>query len=184
MELQGHTLSDAEERILAACAGSAFRQIVWDINALYLVVGDACIKVEVVADAPPRAVRNDEYDEIVFVRVHVMPQCHHFETAGENGFWYRVLATDARIQVVEVARTAIRFPSGLVASPESINCDEAYVVADAGVVLTLDDGRVLPAVSLFNSFGFATWPETRLYQRAEVEAHMRGKYVLRAARPN
>jgi hypothetical protein len=178
--VEHYTLTDAEERLLASCVGSTFHQIVWDLNAVYLVTGETgCIKIEVVADAPPRGIRCDDYDEIVFIRMESLAPSPHFELAGEEGFWYRVVASESRIRAIEIARAAVGFPSGVVSSPDTTNGEGAHVIADAGVLITLEDDLVLPAVPLFNSFGFATWPETRLYQRAEVDALLEGKYSLR-----
>lgn len=179
MAAEGYTLTHSEERILASCVGSVFDQIVWDLNAVYLVSADtACIKIEVVADVPPPGVRSDEYDEVVFIRVDSFAPAPHFDSAGEEGFWYRVVASESRIRNVEIARAALCFPSGIVSSPNSIRDEDLYVLVDAGVLLTLDNDLIVPAVSLFNSFRFAMWPDARLYERAEVDSFVAGTYAL------
>lgn len=176
---EAYVLTSDEERLLASCVDGVFRQVVWDVNAVYLVRGETdCIKIEVTADGPPPNVRSGGYDEVVFIRVKVLPRSPHFASEGEDGLCYRVLAADVRIQAVKIARTAVVFPSGRPALPSTV--DEQSVTVDAGVLLTLDDGLVLPAVLLHNSFGFATWPELRLYPSDDVDECLERCYSLRA----
>lgn len=180
MEFRGYTLLEAEERILAKCIGRVFRQVVWDLNAVYMVAtGGDSVKIEVLADAPPPEMAAAEYDEVVFVRVDSLNRPPEFNAGGEEGFWYKVLGENTSIIAVDVARTAVQFPGGVTFLPTEVSAGHRHVLADAGVVLTLPGGSILPAVSLFNSFGFATWPEPRLYDRVEVDQHLKGKYSLR-----
>lgn len=51
------TLTAADEHLLGKLVGTRVRQIVWDLNALYLVGAGEALKVEVLADVPPTEVR-------------------------------------------------------------------------------------------------------------------------------
>lgn len=176
------TLTAADEHLLAKVVGTRVRQIVWDLNALYLVGAGDALKVEVLADAPPAEVRTDEYDELAYVHVEIVVPPPSFRSEGEEGYWYKVVAIEEEIRVIEVVRTTVCYPGGTIRRPGQSSGGQCCVTADVGVVVTLSHG-VIPAVARDNSFGFATWPEVRVYQREEVGDLLREKYELRPLQP-
>lgn len=105
-----------------------------------------------------------------------------FLNDGEEGYWYKVVAIDEEIRAIEVARTMVCYPSGTIRRPGQSSGDQRGVTADVGVVVTLSHG-VVPAIVKDNSFGFATWPEVRIYQRQELEELLREKYEFRPLPP-
>jgi hypothetical protein len=173
------TLTATDEHLLGRLIGTRVRQIVWDLNALYIVGAEEALKVEVLADAPPIEVRTDQYEELVYVDLETIVPPPSFRNDGEEGYWYKVVAIDEEIRGVEVARTMVCYPSGTTRRPDRFLADERGVTADVGVLVTLSRG-IVPAVVCENSFGFATWPEVRVYQREELAELLREKYVLRA----
>lgn len=175
-------LTAADEHLLGRLVGTLVRQIVWDLNALYLVGTEEAVKVEVLADVPPAEVRTDEYDELVYVRPGTVMPTPTFRNDGEEGYWYNVIAIDERIRAIEVARTMVCYPSGTIRHPGRFSTDQRVVTADVGVVVTLSQG-VVPAVVRDNSFGFAALPEIRIYRREELAELLRDKYELRSLAP-
>lgn len=171
------TLTPAEEKILGRLVGKRVRQLVWDLNAVYFVTDGDVLKVETLADHPGH-VSSDRYDEVMFIRVGVDERPPQFEDDGEAGHWYKVVARESQILNIEVARTAVVYPASVPRHPDSVAADERRVFADAGILVTLADG-VLPGILLSNSFGFATWPEVRLYTRDEALQWLRNDFALR-----
>lgn len=175
-------LTADDERVLGTLIGACVRQIVWDLNALYLVVAENALKVEVVAEVPPVEVRTDQYDEVVYVQLKLVMPAPTFRDEGEEGFWYKVVACREEIRAVEIARTTVWY-RGTIRPPGPVaGGDERCVIADVGVVITLSSG-VIPAVVRDNSFGFATWPEIRIYSREELPELLGSNYELRAVQP-
>lgn len=176
IDMRDFTLTSSHETLLGQLVGRHVRQIVWDLNALYVIRDRSALKVEVFADWPGSDVTADNHEEIVFIRPWQITPAPVFRATGEEGYWYTVVAEEADILGVEIVRMTVVFPSG-----RSVNCSVGTksVIADVGVILTLREG-VVPAVLLGNSFGFATWPEIRIYRREEVMQILGNACHLRA----
>jgi len=176
VEMPDFTLAPAHEALLGRLVGMRVQQIVWDVNALYVVLSGLAVKIEVFGDWPGPSVSSDKYDELVFVRPSRIAPSPIFMSTGEEGLWYKVVAQNTNICRVEVARTTVVFPGGQIVNPKM---DARGVLADVGVIFTLESG-VVPAVLLENSFGFATWPEIRCFERSEALSILGDAYQLRS----
>jgi hypothetical protein len=175
------TLAPEEESALLHQVGKAPVQLVWDLNAVFFVGVAGTLTVETFADCPTE-VASDEFDEVVFIRVSDDARGFRFCNEGEDGYWYRVVANNSPILSIEVARTCTTFPSGDTVSPASAECCGRSVLTDAGIIITLAEG-IVPAVQLGTSFGYAVWPEPRLYSRDEVMETLGADFEIRLLGP-
>ncbi len=175
-------LSAAEHRLLVSLQGTPVAQLVWDINAIYVVESDRTVKVSAIADRPSAA-DADTYDEATFIGVSIDRNSRTFHSQGEPGRWYQVVAESSRIVQIEIVRSYIGTPgSWLVPPAERETTAKTVTPVDCGILITTPEG-VLPAVQLGHSYGFAVWPEVRLYTREEVLTSLADKYEVRPVEP-
>ncbi|WP_444677956.1 hypothetical protein [Halomonas sp. E19] len=170
-------LSSAELHLLAGLQGLPVRQLIWDLNAIYFVSNQHTLKLEALADRPPTS-DADRYDEASYICVHEPETSGPFSDAGEEGYWYRVLARDIRVDKVELVRSYIGTPGSVLIRPNHRELSSVTVTpADCGALITTELG-ILPAVQLGHSFGFSHWPELRFYSRGEVKSELDGNYEI------
>src|SRR5690349_20864487 len=93
-------LPSDQRTLLRGLLGCRVRQLVWDLNAVYFVGAPEAtqtVKLECAADRPP-ASDAAEYDEAVYLVAELAPDAGPFHRDGEAGYWYRVVAEEARIE--------------------------------------------------------------------------------------
>lgn len=171
------TLSSEETERLMALLNLTVRQVVWDINAVYLVAHTGTTKFETVVRRP-ESPQPGEYDEAATIAVESLVKSPTFCNVGEEGFWYKVVAQDVVINHIEVVRTAVRMPGETLVAPHSRQEEGTAINAcDCGVLVTTSAG-VLPAVQVNNAFGFHNWPEVRMYKRDEIARVLDARYQI------
>ena len=162
--------------LLQRLVGKTIDQLVWDLNAVYFVAGKSTIKVETAAAAPIDGKPNAE---VMYITVeNERSRWRRFRVGGQRGYWYKVLATNKRIDNIELARTTVRLPSEVPQFPEiPVPQGEQAFVADAGILVSVE-GAVVPAIQLHNWFGYSMWAEPRLFTRDEALAELDNCYHL------
>lgn len=164
---------------LANLVGTRVRQLVWDLNAIYLVGASGALKVEA-ETRTPSSPDPSEFDEAACLAVGPETDGLVFRDAGEEGHWYRVVAADVLVERVEVVRTGLAMPGERVwALTAPAPPGSTVTPCDCGILITTPAG-VLPAVQTENAYGFMNWPEVRLYERAEVERSLGDRYQILA----
>jgi hypothetical protein len=134
------------------------------------------LKIESVADAPP-SLEPTRYDEAMCIRVSEEPAVD-FKEGGEGNYWYQVVASDERIQRVEIARTQVLMPTESVIAPHLwAPAGQLGTICDVGALITLTNG-VVPGVQRHNWFGFQHWPRIGIYDRMEALDLLGADYEL------
>lgn len=147
------TLHHASLQSLRSLIGQIADQIVWDINAIYVLNNAGGIKIEALSVGPVSP-ESDSFDEVFPVTVQSLNEPMHFLPQGEPGYAYRVLAANERITAVDIVRTCIRFPSEEIMPPSNFNDAEVGMnLVDCGVIIHTSAGA-LPAVQFHPAFGF------------------------------
>jgi hypothetical protein len=170
-------LSPDERELLSSLIGRTARQIVWDINAIYVVFEATTFKIEAVVETP-ESLHPTDYDEACVIRVLREGENFTFSDEGEEGHWYSVIARNEQILDIEIARAIVLIPSEDVVPPGAeVPPDQTANACHCGVAITLRSG-ILPAIQLNNTRGFTSWPEVRLYSREELLARLGADYRL------
>jgi hypothetical protein len=173
-------LQDQELDFLRDLGGQTIRQLVWDINAVYVCGVRDVIKIEAQADCP---LGDASSGEVVYLSVGRDESGHVFEQPTPAPFAYALVASETSIDWVALVRTTVLLPSEVTRSPKSrVPTSEATFQTDCGVLLGTARG-VLPAVQFGNSFGFMYLPGKRLYSPSEVEMLIGSEYEVIALDP-
>jgi hypothetical protein len=147
--MRTNTIDAAGLRTLRGLVGGHAKQLVWDINAVYVVRAAGTIKIEKklgVVESPTTHVREDVFP----LSVGTCREDISFKEEGEPGFGYWVVAVDEPITKIEIIRVAIRFPRGPqpweAVPPSSVRADASDVeLIDCGVFVHTPVG-VLAAI--------------------------------------
>ena len=170
-------ISPAERQLLAQLIGTVARQLVWDLNAIYIVTADGTIKIEV-QDCRPDSPVPGPFDEMFGLAVFPEPSGPTFRSGGEDGMWYRVVAQESTITGIALARTVLLMPEERIVHPLRVDGEPGMPnLVDCGVLIETAAG-VLPGVQRDNCFGFETWREVRLYTRDEVDRILGADYEM------
>jgi hypothetical protein len=146
-------LQQASLKNLRSLIGQIADQLVWDINAIYVLNSAGGFKIEALSVEPVSPEPNN-FDEVFPVTVQSLTEPVHFLPQGEPGYVYSVLAANERITGVDIVRTCIRFPSEEVMPPSEFNDAEVGMnLVDCGVIIHTTAGA-LAAVQFHPAFGF------------------------------
>ena len=146
------TLPQASLKSLRSLIGQVADQLIWDINAIYVLNSAGGFKIEALSVEPVSPEPNN-FDEVFPVTVQSLIEPVHFLPQGEPGY-DRVLAANERISAVDIVRTCIRFPSEEVMLPSEFNDAEVGMnLVDCGVNIDTAAGA-LAAVQFHPAFGF------------------------------
>lgn len=170
-------LTSDDRNLLGTLLGAHIEQLVWDINAIYFVQRDRTLEVRALEDRPPEPDAG-ALDEAVYLSVGIASDAGPFHQQGEDGYWYRVVAQDVRIESFEVVRCYVGTPGSWIIPPRDLaTTDRTVTPVDCGLLVTTSAG-LIPAVQVGQSFGFAQWPEVRPYARADVLAALADDYEI------
>jgi hypothetical protein len=156
--MRKHTIDAAGLRMLRGLVGGAAKQLVWDLDAVYVVRGDGILRIGQklgLIESPATGEREDIWP----VKAGLCGDNPVFKEEGEPGKSYWVVAVDEPITRIEIVRVAIRFPAGPgqweVVPPSSVDADARDVeLIDCGVFIHTPVG-VLPAFpGVWFAFGF------------------------------
>src|SRR5689334_25415375 len=98
-------LRPSSVRSLRWLVGARADQIVWDINAIYVVGPNSTTKIEATS-VTPHSAEPHEFDEVFPISVSVTHQAQRFQADGEPGLAYRVLVENEYITDIEIVRLA------------------------------------------------------------------------------
>lgn len=186
--MRTNTLGTAGLRMLRALIGKTAKQIVWDYNAVYVVLAEETVKIETsiaLAVSPFTHAKEDIFP----LRVSLDREHLAFKEEGEPGFGYWVVAVDEPITKIEIVRLALRFPEGPghweEVVPSSVDADAKNVeLIDAGVFVHTPVG-VLPAIPVsWFGFGFryesapGSGPSVSLVDPPEAAAMLPAEFEL------
>lgn len=172
-------LTAAEVECLTELLDKDAVSIIWDINAFYFNTNSTTYKLECCEEHP--AGSDYQYDELFFCKFSRLPRMLLFEK-GEASYWYKIIASDAKILEIELVETAQLSPGDRV-----LGEDELPVNTDClnklclGLLVTTTAG-VVPAIIRPSSYGFTWLEKYGLYERSEVEKMLVNdvrKYQLR-----
>jgi len=120
-----HSLDPHSLQILKALIGTRVDQIVWDINAVYLVEPTRTTKIEADNAIPEWSGRGTA--EVFPITVRVL-QRMQFAPEGESRKIYRVMAENVVISNVELVRVGVQFGPEKVVHPSSITATQENVL--------------------------------------------------------
>ena len=167
-----HILSISEVRLLRDLIGTAPALVVLDINAVYVVDGSNCLKLEAKVEKPNSPAPH-HYDEVFPIRVHALDDQPSFRAEGEPTLWYEALIQHQPVIDIEIIRLGVLFPTEELFAPSAARQEAGATVVDCGVLLHFPQG-VVPAIQLHPAFGFS-WAEKRLYSVPELMDALRSE---------
>ena len=172
-----HTLNPQSIRSLKRLVGARADQLVWDLNAVYVVGPTSTTKIEATS-VTPASPEPHPYDEIFPIAVTVSQEAPTFHREGEVGFAYRVLAENVYVTAIEVVRVAVVFPEETEVSASLITLGtQGSNVVDCGVFIHTPVG-VLAAFQRHPGFGFGSKAPIKLLESAAAKALLPSAYEL------
>ena len=151
--MTSHTLDASSLRRLKRIVNARADQLVWDINAVYIVGPNETTKVEALA-VTLESPQPDKFDEVFPITVGISNSGSRFDKAGEEGLAYRVAAEDVNITTVDIVRVAVQFPADKTVQASTVDDQAPGInVVDCGVLVHTDRG-VLIAYQRHPGFGF------------------------------
>jgi hypothetical protein len=170
--MSSFTLNSHQRSLLLTLVGKR-AQLVWDINAIYVVSHTRTVKIEALTDIPVAGTWTD----VAYLAVSEEP-LRSFEAPTPEPFAYTIVADNALINSVSLVRTTVLVPQETIQHPaEPVPSDAHAFATDCGVLITTPEG-ILPAVQFQNSFGFSFVLEQRLYSAPEVEDLLERHYLI------
>jgi hypothetical protein len=178
-----HTLDLNARRRLGRLIGTRFDQLVWDLNAVYLVQADESTKIGLTC-AAVESRQTGQREEIHPLTVSAYPTTERFVEDGESGFAYWVVATDETITGIDLIRGAVRFPPWELVRPSSVPAGEPDVFVFDGGVFVHTTAGVLAAIPCapmmygFASESLGSGPSVSLVEAAAAKAMLPEGYDL------
>jgi hypothetical protein len=155
--------TSTEIQLIAQLLNHDALSVIWDINAFYFNTPDTTYKMECF-DAHPEG-SDYEFDEVFFCRFEKLAERAEFDDSQPE-YWFKTVATNAKISFIEVIETAHVFPEDNLISTQ-VN-GPGITPVSLGLLICTETG-VIPAFLLPSNYGF-TWLEKQsLYTSDAVE---------------